>query len=135
MEVAEAVWTQPEVFIGQEVLFYPHGERSEANPTRAVVTRVWPGFGCRLALVGGGIATTHTQRVRHMDDPYFLTVPNAKRSDGAWDHTDFTKLMKAKIMQLEFQSQSLDMAVSTLTEQVSSLEAIVAGLTEGKSKK
>lgn len=126
-EVAEAVWTQPEVFVGQEVLFYPHGDRSEANPTRAVVTRVWPDFGCRLALVGGGIATTHTQRVRHMDDPYFITVPNAKKNDGAWDHTDFTKLVKASL-------EGLSARLDALEEQVASLEAIVAGLTESKKK-
>lgn len=121
-EVAEVTWVQPDVYVGQEVLFYPHGDRAEANPTRAVVTRVWPDFGCRLALVGGGIATTHTQRVRHMDDPYFMSVPNAKRSDGAWDHTDFTKLVTGKLTAMQFQMESLNMEVERLTGIVEGLQ-------------
>lgn len=125
MATAEAVWTQPKVYVGQEVLFFPHGDRGEANPARAIVMKVWPDVGCRLALVGGGIATTHTQKVRHLDDPYFLSHPFARQNDGAWDNTEYVVVVNDRF-------EAMAALIADLSEQVSSLEAIVEGLTSKK---
>lgn len=132
--VTEEVWTQPEVFVGQEVLFYPHGHRAE-SPHRAVVTRVWPDFGCQLSLVSGGVGRTHTQKVRHINDPYFDTHAFSKDRDGAWCHTEFSESINSRFSELDGTLQLVKAAIDELDSNVRSLEAIVAGLQESKEAK
>ncbi len=135
MPVTEAVpveaqpeFTQPQCYQGQEVLWYPRGDRAETSPHRAVVSRVWADGTVRLNLIGGGIATTHTQKVRHMDDPYFLTHPFARTNDGAWDHTEYVKLVTKGLAEIERTKAILE----DVANQVASLEAIVEGLSKKK---
>ncbi len=106
-------WTPPTVYEGQELHWFPQGERN-ADYHRAVALRDWGGGKLKLALISRGIARTYTDAVRHIDDPWFQSHPLAAREDGCWDFPPVYKAQAARDKNILDEIQSLTARVDAL---------------------
>lgn len=105
----------PAVFEGQEVLWFRHGEKGQ-GAIRCFVMHVWPN-GLRLEAVGGRVITTSAECVRHVDDPYFIKKPNAKREDGAWDFAPIWYAERERTEAIMSRLAAVEQQMATLLEQ------------------
>lgn len=101
-------FVMPYVQVGESVMWYPSGFKSDRNGQIAWVFRT-SGRNVHLATASMGIR----EAVRHVNDPK-LKLNSDQREMGAWDFTDYAKKHRDEVKSLQDQVSELRRQVTAL---------------------